>query len=105
MPFINQLGRRPSRTKQPNGAQQCTCPVPAGPISRFQPNIFRAGNMNMPGSLASGARRRASAVYSATWWSRPRGKTIYRDQKINVFGQRVGAPGGSNKRPANTMLK
>ena len=105
MPFLNYMGRRPPRTRRPSSLPQCTCPIPAGPISRFQPNIFRAGNMNMPGSLASGPRRHASAVYAATWWGKPPGKTIYYDQKINVFGQREGAPNGSNRRPQNQLLK
>ena len=105
MPFLNYMGRRPPRTRRPTSLPQCTCPVPAGPISRFQPNIFRAGNMNTPGSLATGARRRAAAVYAATWWGKPPGKTIYYNQKINVFGQREGAPNGTNRRPENNLLK
>ena len=105
MPFVNQLGMRPPRTRRPNNGRDCTCPIPAGPISKFQPNIFRAGNMNTPGSAASAARRHASSVYTSSWFGRPSGKTLYFTQKINVFGQVSGAPGGTGRKPSNTLLR
>ena len=61
--------------------------------------------MNLPGSLASKTRRQAATLWSATFTGRPHPKTIYFSQKVNVFGQRVGAPGGSSQKPRNNMLK
>ena len=61
--------------------------------------------MNIPGSAASGPRRHASSVYTSSWYGRPSGKTTYFNQKINVFGQVSGAPGGTGRKPSNTLLR
>ena len=112
MPFLNQIGRRPPRVKRPPTVPQCNCPVPpSAGTSRaasglvFQTNLFSSGNMNTPGSLATGRRRKASVLNSATWLGNPHPKTVYRNQRVNAFGRAAGAPGGSGRKPANTLLK